>query len=730
MEAQLDNPLEGIARVAGSGLPVASNEIDGTLRRGGACSADGDFAEGGPVAAQPDEPFEEIERLRRRMNDLVEANKALVKENAERRQAEEALRHVLLADIERLKRAEDAIRTSERNLDQTINAIPVMAWCNLPDGSNEFLNQPWHEYTGLAPGEGKGWGWQATLHPEDLPKLLAIWRQLLASGQPGEIEARLRRYDGVYRWFLFRVNPLRDESGTIVKWYGTNTDIDELKRVELELRRSEARKATILDSALDCVVMIDHEGRITEFNPAAERTFGYRRDQVVGKHLADAIIPPSLREKHWQGLARHLATGETRVLGRRIETTAMRADGSEFPVELAITRMPLDGPPSFAGYLRDITERRRSEQKLRRSEALLAEGQRLSLTGTFAWYVETDEITWSEQVYRIFDLDPGTRLTLDLFRSRVHPDDLPLLNGMLDRARRNGSDFEHEHRLQMPDGSVKHLHVVAHGARDQQGRLEFIGAVQDVTQRRRSEEALAKARSELAHVARITSLGALTASIAHEVNQPLSGIITNASTGLRMLAAAPPNVEGARETVRRTLRDGNRAADVIARLRALFSRKDAVMDVLDLNEATREVIALSMSELRRGRVALRTELADDLPPVTGDRIQLQQVILNLLRNAADAMSEVRDRPRHLVIRTARDEGDQVRVTVQDAGVGLNPQEMDRLFQTFYTTKQSGMGIGLSVSRSIIENHRGRLWATPNEGHGATFSFSIPRQPTP
>jgi C4-dicarboxylate-specific signal transduction histidine kinase len=289
-------------------------------------------------------------------------------------------------------------------------------------------------------------------------------------------------------------------------------------------------------------------------------------------------------------------------------------------------------------------------------------------------------------------------------------------------------DFEREFRLQMPDRSVKYVHTVAHGNRDQNGRLECIGAVQDVTERRLSEAALAKVRSELAHVARVTSLGALTASIAHEVSQPLSGIITNASTCLRMLAADPPNVDGARETARRTIRDGNRASDVITRLRALFSKKDATTESVDLNEATREVITLSLGKLQRDRVILQTELADDLPPVTGDRVQLQQVILNLLQNASDAMITISDRPRQLVIRTEQDEADRVRMTVQDAGVGFESQDVDRLFEAFYSTKNGGMGIGLSVSRSIIEGHHGRLWAASNDGPGATFSFSIPRRP--
>jgi C4-dicarboxylate-specific signal transduction histidine kinase len=256
--------------------------------------------------------------------------------------------------------------------------------------------------------------------------------------------------------------------------------------------------------------------------------------------------------------------------------------------------------------------------------------------------------------------------------------------------------------------------------------LEYIGAVQDVTQRQISEDALARARSELAHVASVTSLATLTASIAHEVNQPLSGIVTNASTCLRMLAMDPPNVDGARETARRTIRDGNRASDVIARLRALFSKKHTLVEQVDLNDATREVIALSLSELQRNRVILRSELADNLPLVTGDRVQLQQVILNLLRNASDAMNTVHDRPRELLISTERDQGDRVHLSVKDAGIGFDPQTADRLFETFYTTKHGGMGVGLYVSRSIVESHQGRLWVTLNDGPGATFSFFIPR----
>jgi len=374
---------------------------------------------------------------------------------------------------------------------------------------------------------------------------------------------------------------------------------------------------------------------------------------------------------------------------------------------------------------KEIVERTRAEEALKRSETFLAEGQRLSRIGSFSWRVETGEITWSEELYRIFGFEQDVVMTLDLIATRVHPEDIPLMNDMVEKALDSVRDFEYKHRLLMPDDSVKYLHLIAHGIRDNDGRLEYIGAVQDVTQRQISEEALAKARFELADVARVTSLAMLTASIAHEVNQPLSGIVTNASTCLRMLTLDPPNVEGARETARRTIRDGNRASDVIMRLRALFSKKASITEQVDINEATREVVALTLSELQRNQVVLRCELAADLPLVTGDRVQLQQVILNLLQNASDAMCGIDDRPRQLFVSSKLEEGDRVRLSVQDRGVGFDPQAMDRLFEAFYTTKNDGMGMGLSVSRSIIEKHRGRLWATLNDGPGATFSFTIP-----
>jgi len=372
---------------------------------------------------------------------------------------------------------------------------------------------------------------------------------------------------------------------------------------------------------------------------------------------------------------------------------------------------------------------RLAEEKrfLERSEVQLAEAQRLSSTGSFSWNVGSDEIRWSEQLYRIYELEIGVPVTLEMIRTRVHPEDVSLLEKMkmVHQAGGGGEEFEWQYRLLMPDRSIKHMHAVAHAIRNQDGQLEYFAAVQDVTERRLSEEALAKVRSELAYVARVSSLGALTASIAHEVNQPLSGIITNASTCLRMLDSDPPNVDGARETAKRAIRDGQRASEVVTRLRDLFTRRDFVTEPVDLNEAIREVLALSLSELQRGRVVVHAVLAENVPPVLGDRVQLQQVILNLIMNAADAMSGVEDRPSELTVRSEWEGRGDVRVSVQDTGVGFEPQAVERLFEAFYSTKSGGMGIGLSISRSIIERHHGRLWAAASRDPGATFTFSLP-----
>src|SRR5579863_1632811 len=504
--------------------------------------------------------------------------------------------------------------------------------------------------------------------------------------------------------------------------------VAELEKAEAEVRELasglEAKVRRLVESNVVGMVMFTLEGAITGANEAFLRMVQHdHEDLASGRVRWTDITPAEWHDRDERAVNELKATSTFQPF----EKEYLRKDGSRVPVLLGGALFESGGNDGVA-FVLDLSEQKRAERALRRSEAFLAEGQRLGQIGSYSWHPATDQITWSAELYRIYELEIGVPVTVELIRSRVHPEDVTLIEKMkiVDQARDGGNDFEWQYRLLMPNHSIKYMHAVAHATWDQDGQLEYIASVQDVTAQRLAEEARDKAQSELANVARVMSLGALTASIAHEVNQPLSGIITNASTCLRMLATDPPQVEGARETARRTIRDGNRMSEVIARLRALFSKKEPTTESVNLNDAVLEVIALSIVELQKNRVMLCPELADDLPLITGDRVQLQQVILNLLRNGSDAMSTVEDRARQLVIRTERDDGDRVRLTVQDAGIGFDPQAADRLFDAFYTTKGDGMGIGLSVSRSIIERHHGRLWARLNDGPGATFSFSIPR----
>jgi len=384
--------------------------------------------------------------------------------------------------------------------------------------------------------------------------------------------------------------------------------------------------------------------------------------------------------------------------------------------------------PVFVGAVQDVTESRFNEEALRQSEAFLSQGEAVSETGSFLWTLHNNEIRWSDQLYRIFEFEPRSLVTLERIATRVHPDDHPNMADMVKRAHA-GQDSEYVHRVILPDGSALWLHFVARSFRDGEGNLSYIGTVQDITERTLAEEALDKVRSELAHAARAMSLGVLTASIAHEVNQPLTSLVANASTCVRVLGAAAPDIAVARTMAQRTIRDANRASEVIQRLRAMFSRKQSATEAVDLNEAAREVLVLSANALQNARVVSRVDFAEALPRVRGDRVQLQQVILNLVLNATDAMRAIDDRPRHLSIKTSREGPGDIVLSVRDEGTGLEPKNVERLFDAFFTTKSEGMGIGLSISRSIIRDHAGRLWASSNsEGPGATFSFAIPCDP--
>ena len=654
-------------------------------------------------------------------------------------------------------------REVEHRYRAIVDGLPAIVTLLSTDGHVVHANRHMLEYLGTKAEDMQARAIGQAFHPDDRSEVLVRWQHSARTGEPYDFEARLRRADGVYRWFHTRGFPLRDASATIVLWYFLQTDIDDRKRAEnllagekrlLEMvARGDARLDVLNElchlvesAAGDCycsVVLADPTGARVEHGaaPSLPATF---IDAIIGRAINTETGPCGMAaflnqevisidlssEPRWRtwcpmaldhGLRACWSTPIVSSSGRVLGAFAIYHESPTTPTAF------LQGLIGRFTHIASIAVSRvQSDDALNRSEAFLVEAQRLSLTGSFSWRVSTDDISWSEQVYRIFGCEQGVPVTFALIESRVHPDDLWLLREMIERSRAGVTHYEYEHRLLMPDQSITYLRLIARGRRDQNGQLEYIGAVQDVTDARVAEEALGRARSELAQVGRAMSLGVLTASIAHEVNQPLSGIMTNAGTCLRMLAPDPPNVDGARETARRTIRDANRASEVITRLRALFTKGATTTDEVDLNQLARDVIALSARELQQGRVLLSTDFTEHLPAATGDRVQLQQVILNLLLNAADSMNAVDDRPRQLVIRTAADNEGRVCLSVIDNGIGLATRNPDELFDAFYTTKQRGMGIGLSVSRTIIESHQGRIWASRNSGPGATFAFSLPR----
>jgi PAS domain S-box-containing protein len=643
-----------------------------------------------------------------------------------------------VTDVSEQREAEAIIREGEKQLRQILDLAPQHLAVLGPDGTPLSANRVALEYFGVGMDQWRDEESRLDLvHPADRKHFLDEGRSRFLAGTPHEFEARLLRHDGQFRCHLFRLNPDKDERGHVRQWYGAATDIEDHKRAEVALQLAsrdlqeskakleEAQRVAHVgywewDLTTDQVIWSDETYRIYGLQPRI-----YPMDSEAIREL----VHPGDREFVFSKAA-EVIRGEARA---DIEHRIVRPSGEVRVVHSQgdLKRDASGRPWQMFGMAQDITERKRAEEALRLSESYLAETQKLTRTGSWVWSVADRSASYiSDEWYRVYGFNPAEgppnwEKRLD----RVHAEDRLKWRETIDRAILEKADYDVEFRILLPDGKVKWIHTVGHPVLNQAGNLvQFLGSSTDISERKNAEEALNKVRSEFAYVARVTTLNSLTASIAHELNQPLSGIITNASTCLRMLEGDSPNVDGARETARRIIRDGNRASDVISRLRVLFSKKEFTLKPLDLNEATREVIALSLSDLQRNRVILRSELAEDLPLVIGDRVQLQQVILNLVRNASDAMVGVDGRPKELLIQTGRDQGDRVHLSVSDAGVGLTPEGADKLFEAFYTTKTDGMGIGLSVSRSIIERHHGRLWAEPNGGPGATFSFSIPCAP--
>jgi PAS domain S-box-containing protein len=629
--------------------------------------------------------------------------------------------YALSTDVDDLRRAEEALRASEQKLSLIINTIPTTAWSTRPDGYCDFLSDRWLNYAGFTLEQAVGWNWATSIHPDDARGLREYWQSCLASGTPVDTEARIRRFDGVYRWFLFRANPFRDESGSIIKWFGTNVDIEDRKQAENALRANERNLIQIINTIPMLAWSTLPDGYVDFINQRWLDFTGLSAEQAGGFGWSVAVHPDDAQElvEYWQTA---LASGT----GIDVEARLRRFDGQYrwFLFRADPLRDESGAIVKWYGTNTDIDGRKRAEEALRMRELNL-----LQITETIP------EMLWSASPEGAIDYCNGRLLDYTGFSSEqimsdswmnlLHPDDVEPTAEVWKSCVESGTPYRVEVRtFHAADNTYRWCVASALPLLDQEGRIaKWHGTVVDMHDWKQAQEEMRNTQAELARMMRVMTIGQLTASIAHEVSQPLSGIITNASTCLRMLKCEPPNIDGARETAQRTIRDGNRASEVIARLRTLFSKKQIDVEPIDLNEAAREVIMLMSGELQRNNVILKQEF-NDLPTVDGDRVQLQQVILNLIRNGSDAMDTVNDQPRQLIIRTGMADN-HVTVSVQDSGVGFSPEISERLFESFFTTKQEGMGIGLSVSRSIVEAHRGHLWAARNDGVGATFAFSIP-----
>jgi PAS domain S-box-containing protein len=477
----------------------------------------------------------------------------------------------------------------------------------------------------------------------------------------------------------------------------------------------------LLAQTHDAIIVRNMNGIITTWSPGAEALYGWSKAQAIGQDFR-TLLRPQLTLTWEQVMNSLIETG--RWEGEVVEH---RRDGSPVTVvsRCSLSRDENNQPKAVLATHNDITEQKRAINALRRSEAFLAGAQWLSQTGSIGLKIPGGEMYWSTEARRIFEFGDEERPLLSSVLEKTHPDDLDLVKTSIKHAYQKEPHIKVEYRLLMVDGRVKHVQMLAHPVQDAAGNFEYIGALMDVTDAKMSEEALHRSQTELAHVTRITTLGELAASIAHEVNQPLAAVTTNGTAGLRWLNREVPDLDEVRSAMERMMSETHRASEVIRRIRAMSRKTDPQSVPIDLMEVIEEALALVDREVRRNKIVLDHQYDTVAAEIIGDRVQLQQVIINLIMNGVQAMSTTKGKPRTLHLRLRRSDAGEVCVDVQDNGPGISPQSMPKLFNAFYTTKPDGMGMGLSICRSIIDAHGGRIWATSEAGEGAVFHLSFP-----
>jgi PAS domain S-box-containing protein len=654
-----------------------------------------------------------------------------------------------------LEKAFDEIKKSEDRLRLVIDTIPGMVWSGLPDGTFDFVNQPWLRYLGLSWEElsAQG-GLVSVVHPDDVEESVDRWNVTRATGRHTDHELRMRGADGQYRWFLTRALPLRDELENIVKWYGTATDIEDRKRTEmllggekrlLEMIARGDSRALILDAlcrlveelasgCLSSILLLDPNTNSlrhgsapslpTKYSEAIDGavigpsvgscgTAAYRKEPVIVSDIATDPLWADFRE---------LALGH----GLRAcwSTPIVSSAGNVLGTFAIYYREPRSPNPQESTLIEQITHL--ASIALERAEAAQAMQQQANLLeqahdAILIWEFPRTIVYWNrgaEQLYGFSRKEAIGRSSHELLHTE-HPQTMTAVEKTLERDGEWTGELTHTTR----DGRkiiVESRHVLMN---ETDGRRLVLETNRDITDRKRAEEELREALADLTHVNRVTTMGELTASLAHEVNQPITAAVTNSNTCVRWLAGDTPNIEEARAAATRSAKDGTRAAEIIGRIRLLFKKGTTKRELVDVNEVIREMIVLLRGEATRYSVSIQTDLAADLPQLMADGVQLQQVMLNLIMNSIDAMKDL-EGTRELAIKSQPTQNEQVQVSVSDTGVGLPAQQADEIFNAFFTTKLQGTGLGLSISRSIVESHGGRLWAAPNLPRGATFCFTL------
>jgi PAS domain S-box-containing protein len=623
---------------------------------------------------------------------------------------------------------------SEWKLNLLINTIPAKAWSATPDGMLDFANQHFLDFIGQPFEAIGGLNFYRIFHPDDTEHLLSAWQEIMETKQTREVEGRIRRADGEYRWCALRQRPHLDIDGSVNKWYGVVLDIEERKRAEQALRETEAalqaseRNLTLIIDSLPVLIWSARPDGSADFiNKEWINYAGVPAEKILNWE-ANALYHPDDLTKMMEVWHHDLAHSDRSQLKARIR----RADG-EYRWFYFSGRKITDakGIVRWFGVNVDIEDLQRAEDALRSSEAALRETERnlgliINTVPAMAWSATPDGMLdfWNQNLTDFVGL-PFEEIVGTGFYKIFHPDDVEPMRVAWEEILRSKRGMDVDARIRRADGEYRWFTLRQNALRDADGEVtRWYGIIIDIEDRRQAEEKLRQSQSDLARVARMTTMGELAVSIAHEVNQPLMAIVTSASTCLRWLDEAQLDLQLAREAAARIVRDGHRAGDIIAGIRAL-ARKDAPqMETIALEDVVQDVLDLLKGELSRRKIMVRTEFMSPPIIVAGDPTQLQQVVLNLVMNSAEAMCSNTFGSKHLIVQTIKKENFG-QVNILDNGTGVDIANSDRIFEAFFTSKPGGVGMGLSICRSIVEAHGGQIWSSDNSPVGSVFSFVLP-----